>query len=99
MATEACFDMGDCKTGLGSAESSAKRARRVALHDDQSRPIKGCTNRARDVANVELRVGPTGADEFDSRHCWHAVIDGPKLRMLSGEDEARADSAMEERFG
>ena len=99
MATKACFHMGNCETGLGTPESRAKRARRVALHDDQPRLIQGCPDGSRDIAHVKLRVRPAGAAKLDRRDRRHAVVRWLKVGMLSGEDEARADAAMEERFG
>ena len=77
-----------------------KRAGRVALHDDEpahwsiAAPIA-----ARDDRGVELRVGPPGAAELDRGDRRHAVIGRPKMRVLAGQDQARADAAMEERFG
>ena len=99
MATKACFHMGNCETGLGTPESRAKRARRVALHDDQQCLGDRSADGSGDIANVKLWVGPTGAAELDRGDQRHAVVRGLKVGMLSGEDEARKDAAMEERFG
>jgi hypothetical protein len=99
VAAKPRFDMGDGKAGLGSAERATERARRVPLHDDQpSLPDRG-GDASGDVANMKLRVGPSRAAELDRRDQRHAVVHRLKVGMLSGEDEARADAAMEERFG
>ena len=52
-----------------------------------------------DIAHAMLRVGPTGAAKLDRRNRRHAVVRGLKARVLSSEDKARADAAVEERFG
>jgi hypothetical protein len=99
VAAEAGFNVGNRNVSLGCPERAAERARSVALYNDQSRLIQGCPNVSGDIANVKLRVGPTGAGKLHSLHRRHAVVRWLKVGMLSGEDEARADTAMEERFG
>jgi hypothetical protein len=99
MAAKARFDMGNRETGLGSAEGSAERAGCVALHDDQPRLTDRCADGSGDIANVKLRVRPTGAGKLDSRHRRHAVVGRPEIGMLSGQDKPRADAAVEKRFG
>jgi hypothetical protein len=61
--------------------------------------VDRCADGSGDIANVKQGVRPTGAGKLDSRHCRHAVIGRPEIGMLSGEDEARADAAVEKRFG
>ena len=91
--------MRDGYARLRGAERTAECARRVALHDDQSRIADGCADRARDELRVRERIGLPAAAELGRGERGHAVIGGAEVWMLAGQHEARSDAAMEERFG
>jgi hypothetical protein len=46
-----------------------------------------------------VRVGSPGAAELERGDRGHAIFGWLEMRMLTGEDQARTDAAMEKRLG
>ena len=91
-----------CATGTCGklrAQRSAKRAGRIALDHDQLRAVEHRSDRPRDLSRMHVRVRATGAFQRDDRQLRHPVLGDAEVRMLAGEDDARADAAGDERFG
>lgn len=99
VTSEARLDVCDRDFELGRAKRSAKRARRVALDDDHAH-IGDCrSNAPRHQLQVSERVGHPAAAEVDRWKLGHPIIVGAEIRVLSGQNEPRADAACDERFG
>ena len=99
MAPEARLYMRDCSACLGRSKCPAPRARRVALDDHEPGIVQQCADLPGYEPGMDMRVGQPGATEFDIRKLRHAIVSGPEVRMLAGDDQARANTAPEERFG
>jgi len=98
---EAGFHMSKRHFGRSRGTRAAKRARRIALHDQQvwSRVGQHWLKRAGDPRDMGMRVFFAGASEIDCRVGIEAVVGEVKPGMLAGDDQRRNEPARCQRVG
>jgi hypothetical protein len=100
VSPEAGLDVSDRDAGSESGERSAKRARRVALDDQQVRrradQRRDCGG---DPADMRIRIRFAGAIEPDRAILAKAMLSRIERGMLAGEDQARLQPPRGQRVG
>ena len=86
--------------GRSRGKRAAKRARRIALHDQQVGAIgEYRLERGNDLRGMGMRVFFAGAREVDCRVGVEAVVGKVKPGMLAGDDQRRNEPARGQRVG
>lgn len=95
VASKARLDMGNRDIRNGSCECPSKRARCVALNDDEfgSDPAERRKNGPGNRFDMRVRIDPPVAVEADLAVKFEPVIGRTKLRMLAGKDQQRWKAA------